>query len=143
MSPCPHIPTPMSQQWVWHFCVPISPCHVPGYGTSSCPHVPALRMACPRVPVSPCPCVPMSLCPHVPTSPHPHVPTSPYTTQCHWRNPISLLVLSALSDHLQKLMQCIYILDTPYLFEVTYVIYLDTIVCHLCTAFFLSLFFFF
>lgn len=91
----------------------------------------------------PCPHIPMSPHPHIPTSPHPHVPTSPYTTQCHWRNPISLLVLSALSDHLQKLMQCIYILDTPYLFEVTYVIYLDTIVCHLCTAFFLSLFFFF
>lgn len=86
---------------------------------------------------------PTSPCPHILISPHPHVPTSPYTTQCHWRNPISLLVLSALSDHLQKLMQCIYILDTPYLFEVTYVIYLDTIVCHLCTAFFLSLFFFF
>lgn len=74
-----------------------------------------------------------------PTSPRPHV-----FTQHLWCNPISLLVLSALSDHLQKLMQCIYILDTPYLFEVTYVIYLDTIVCHLCNAFFLflSLFFF-
>lgn len=56
---------------------------------------------------------------------------------------ISLPVLSGLTDHLQKLMQCIYILDTLYLFEVTYVIYLDTIVCHLRNAFFLFLFFFF
>lgn len=38
-------------------------------------------------------------------------------------------------------MQCIYILDTLYLFKVTYVIYLDTIVCHLRNAFFLSSFF--
>lgn len=44
-----------------------------------------------------------------------------------------------LTDQLQKLMQCIYILDTLYLFKVTYVIYLDTIVCHLRNAFFLSL----